>query len=116
MNYIFICIIILLLLVIIYLLIYKKRPIIINNYKEFTLDNLSYKVGLINNFYAIAWNKIMRFQANSVRLKRDEETGKYIIEGIDAVCIEGNGKGVSYYFDEEDEIYMTKSDLMNDLN
>ena len=54
MNYIFICIIILLLIVIVYLLIYKKRPIIINNYKEFTLDNLSYKVGLINNFYAIA--------------------------------------------------------------
>lgn len=43
MNYIFICIIILLLIVIVYLLIYKKRPIIIRKYKEFTLDDMSYK-------------------------------------------------------------------------
>lgn len=116
MNYIFICIIILLLLVIVYLLIYKKRPVIIRNYKEFTLDNISSKAAILNNFYAIAWNKIVRFKADSIRLKIDEETGKYIIEDIKAICIEGMNKGLSCYFTEEDEIYMTKSDLMNDLN
>ena len=116
MDYIFICIIILLLLVIVYLLIYKKRPIFIRNYKEFTLDNISYKADIINNFYAIAWNKINRFQADSIRLKRDEETGKYIMEDINATCIEGKYIGVSCYFTEEDEIYMTKSDLMINLN
>lgn len=116
MNYIFVCIIIVLLLVIVYLLIYKKRPVIIRNYKEFTLDNMSYKADIINNFYAIAWNKIMRFQADSVRLKRDRDTEKYIIDDINATCIEGENKGVSYYFTEEDEIYMTKSGLIKDLN
>lgn len=115
MNYILILIIILLICVIIGLLKYKKKPIIINNYKEFTLDNLSYKADIINNFYAIAWNKIMRFRANSIRLKRNGETGKYIIEDINATCIEGENKGVSYYFTDEDEIYMTKSDLMSNL-
>lgn len=82
MNYIFICIIILLLIVIVYLLIYKKRPIIIRNYKEFTLENISYKADIINNFYSVACNKIMRFQADSLHLKRDEDTGKYIIKLI----------------------------------
>ena len=116
MNYIFICIIILLLIVIIYLLIYKKRPIIIRNYKEFTLENISYKADIIDNFYSVACNKIMRFQADSLHLKRDEDTGKYIIKEIDATCIEGKNKGQSFYFMNEEEIYMTKSDLLNDLN
>jgi len=115
MNYILILIIILLICVIIGLLKYKKKPIIINNYKEFTLDNLSYKADIINSFYAIAWNKILRFQANSIRLKRNGETGKYIIEDISATCIEGENKGEYYYFTEEDEIYMTKSDLIKDI-
>lgn len=110
MDYIFICIIILLLLVIVYLLIYKKR-----NYKEFTLDNMSYKANIINNFYAMACNKIMKFQTNSLHLKRDKDTGKYIIEEIDAICIEGKNRGKLYYFTDESEIYMTKSDLIEDL-
>lgn len=86
------------------------------NYKEFTLDNISYKADIINNFYAIACNKIMRFQADSLRLKRDKDTGIYIIEEIDATCIEGKKEGQSFYFMDESEIYMTKSDLMSDLN
>ena len=115
MNYIFICIIILLLIVIVYLLIYKKRPVITRNYKEFTLDNMSYKADTINSFYAISNGKIMRFQANSLRLKRNKDTGKYIIEDIKAICIEGENKVDLYYFIDEDRIYMTKSDLINDL-
>ena len=115
MNYIFICIIILLLIVIVYLLIYKKRPIIIRKYKEFTLDDMSYKADIINSFYAMSSNRIMRFQADSFHLKKDEDTGKYIIEEIDATCIEGKNKGQSYYFMCESEIYMTKSDLIKDL-
>ncbi len=58
----------------------------------------------------------MRFQADSLHLKRDEDTGKYIIEEIDATCIEGKSKGQSFYFMNEEEIYMTKSDLMKDLD
>lgn len=115
MNYIFICIIILLLIVIVYLLIYKKKPVIIKNYKEFTLDNMSYKADIINNFYAISSGKIMRFQTKSLCLNRDNETGKYIIEDIKAICIEDENKGDLYYFIDEDRIYMTKSDLINDL-
>lgn len=115
MNYILITIIILLICVIIGLWKYKKKPIIILKYKEFTVDNISCKADIIDSFYAIAWNKIMRFQADSIRLKRNEETGKYIIEDIKATCIEGENKGVSYYFAEEDEIYMTKNDLMENL-
>jgi hypothetical protein len=115
MNYIFILIIILLICVIVGLWKYKKKPVIINNYKEFTLDNMSCKADIINSFYAIAWNKIMRFQADSIRLKRKGENGKYIIEDINATCIEGENKGVSYYFTDEEEIYMIKSDLMNNL-
>ena len=115
MNYILILITILLICVIVGLWNYKKKPTIVRNYKEFTLDDMSYKADIINNFYAIAWNKIMRFQANSIRLKRNEKTGKYIIEDINATCIEGENEGISYYFTDEDEIYMTKSDLMNDL-
>ena len=84
-------------------------------YKEFTLDNMSSKAALLNNFYAIAWNKINRFQTDSIRLKRDEETGKYIIEDVNAICIEGKYIGTTCYFNGVDEIYMTKSDLMNDL-
>lgn len=115
MNYIFICIIILLLIVIIYLLIYKKRPVIIRNYKEFTLDNMSYKADIINNFYAISSGKIMRFQTKSLRLRRDEDSEKYIIEDIEAICVEGENKGSLDYFIDEDRIYMTKSDLRSDL-
>ena len=115
MNYIFICIIILLLIVIVYLLIYKKRPVIIKNYKEFTLDNMSYKADIINSFYAISNSKIMRFQANSLRLKRDKDTGKYIIEDIEAICIDGEDKGSLDYFLDEDRIYMTKTDLISNL-
>ena len=115
MNYIFICIIILLLIVIVYLLIYKKRPVITRNYKEFTLDNMSYKADIINSFYAISNGKIMRFQANSLRLKRDKDTGKYIIEDIEAICIDGENKGSLDYFLDEDGIYMTKTDLISNL-
>ena len=116
MKYIFVCIIIIFLLVIVYLIVYKNRTIIIRNYKEFTLDNMSYKADIINNFYAIAWNKIMRFQADSIHLKRDRDTEKYIIEDIEATCIEGENKGLIYYFTDEEKFYMTKSDLLKDLN
>ena len=115
MNYILILIIVLLICVIIGLWKYKKKPIIMLKYKEFTLDNMSCKADIINSFYAIAWNKIMKFQADSIRLKRNRETGKYTIENINATCIEGENEGVSYYFTDEEEIYMTKSDLMNSL-
>ena len=114
MNYIFITIIILLICVIAGLWKYKKKPIIMRKYKEFTLDNISSKATLLNNFYAIAWNKVNRFQTNSICLKRDEDTGKYIIKSINATCIEGKYIGASCYFDEVDEIYMTKNDLMKD--
>lgn len=115
MNYILIFIIILLICVVIGLWNYKKKPIIIFKCKEFTVDNISCKADIIDSFYAIAWNKIMRFQADSIRLKRNEETGKYLIEDINATCIEGENKGISYYFAEEAEIYMTKNDLMDNL-
>jgi hypothetical protein len=115
MNYILITLIILLIFVIVSLWIYKKRPIIIKNYKEFTLDNMSYKADIINNFYAISSGKVMRFQTKSLRLIRDGDTGKYIIEDIQATCIEGEDKGSTDYFTDEDRIYMTKSDLINDL-
>ena len=113
MNYILILIIILLICVIVGLWKYKKKPIIMLKYKEFTLDNMSSKAILLNNFYAIAWNKINKFQTDSILLKRDGETGKYIIKDVNATCIEGKYIGVSCYFNEVDEIYMTKNDLIN---
>ena len=35
-------------------------------YKEFTLDNMSSKAALLDNFYAIAWNKIKYLKQNLI--------------------------------------------------
>ena len=115
MIYVLIFIIIILICVIVYLLIYKKRPLIVRNYKEFTLDDISYKADIINNFYAIANNKIMRFQTDSLSLERNKDNGKYIIKDIEATCIEGKYEGDLFYFTDEDKIYITKNGLMSDL-